>query len=257
MTPPAHARTVHAVPVDTETPAPGAIPATGGAAERAPADLVAWNRGLNETHAMAAMRARAGVVVNAIEARRRRLMVDAVLRSAPQHVLDVGCEDGWIAEGYVGAVEHLVLSDIDAHVLERSPLAGRPNVDTVAADATAPSALLETLGPAWGDVIVLSALLEHVPDPRAVLRGLAPLLAPGGRFVIYLPADRPIGFLKHVLRHTRLGGLVRGLSLEPAPGHLHVFGRRDVVALTRRFGVLERVTFDPVCLGWIVSVRRR
>jgi len=253
VTPPTHARAVHAVPVDTEAPATGSAPEAGSAAP----DLAAWNRSLNQTHAMAAMRARAGVVVNAIEARRRRLMVDAVLRDAPKRVIDVGCEDGWIAEGYAERVQHLVLSDIDANVLEQSPLATRPHVDTIAADATAPHALVEALGAAWADVIVLSALLEHVPEPRAVLRGLHPLLAPGGRFVIYLPADRPIGFFKDVLRHTRLGGLVRGLSLEPAPGHLHVFGRRDVVALTRRFGVLERVTFDPICLGWIVSVRRR
>ena len=42
------------------------------------------------------------------------------------------------------------------------------------------------------------------------------VLRPRGRFVVYLPADGPILLAKAVLRTSRLGGLVRGLSLDPA-----------------------------------------
>lgn len=226
-----------------------------------PADLVAWNRALNQTHAMASMRSRGGRLVTAIEARRRRRVCAAVLHGAPRVVVDVGCEDGWIAQGYADQVERVVLADLDAEVLARGPLHDHPRVETVVADATAPAALAARLEGRGADVIVLSALLEHLPEPGAALRALFPLLAPGGRLVVYLPADGPILFAKRVLRTTRLGPLVRGLSLDPAPGHLHRFGRRDVArllaGLPRGAAVLASLTFDPVCLGYLAVVRAR
>ncbi len=220
-------------------------------------DLTDWNRELNRTHAMAAMRARAGRVVNGIEARRRRLVVDRVLRHAPRAVVDVGCEDGWIAEGYVDQIGALTLVDLDTDVLAGSTLAANTHVRMLTADATDASALRAGLGHDAADMIVLSALLEHLPRPETALHALAPVLRSGGRFVIYLPADGPILFAKAVLKHSRLGSLIRGLSLEPAPGHLHRFTRRHVARLVRPFGEVEELTFDPVCLGYLCAVRKR
>ncbi|MDA1195726.1 MAG: methyltransferase domain-containing protein, partial [Planctomycetota bacterium] len=196
-------------------------------------------------------------VVGGIEARRRALVVGAVLAARPRVVVDIGCEDGWLAEAYVHGVERLILADLDPEVLARCALAADPRVTCVVTDATAPAALAAALAPHGADVIVSSALLEHLPDPLAALRALTPLLAPGGRVVIYLPADGPILLAKRILKTTRLGGLVRGLSLEPAPGHLHRFARADVARLlaavpgTR----VERLQFDPVCLGYLAVLR--
>ncbi|MDJ0523438.1 MAG: class I SAM-dependent methyltransferase [Planctomycetota bacterium] len=219
-------------------------------------EFAARNAELNQSHAMSAMRARSGRIVNAIEKRRRRLVADRVRRLAPRVVVDVGCEDGWIAEAYVDAVKRVVLADLDASVLQRSALAQHPHVTIAEVDALQPAPLRDELGEDGADVIVLSALLEHLPDPAAALDALTTLLAARGRFVIYLPADGPILFAKSLLKHSRLGGLVRGLSLEPAPGHLHRFTRRDVAALLRPFGVVEELAFDPVCLGYIAVVRK-
>ncbi len=251
--------------------APAAASGAGERAERHLAgrdlstrDLGAWNQALNETHAMAAMRARAGRIVTAIEARRRTLVCGRVLATRPAIVVDVGCEDGWIAEGYLGdarseILERVVLADVDPEVLAKTTLREHPRVTTVVCDALTPRALAAQLGARGADVLVLSALLEHLPDPAAALHALAPLLAPGGRFVIYLPADGPILAAKAVLKATRLGALVRGLSLEPAPGHLHRFARKDVArllaVLAPRGAVTEAITFDPICLGYIASVR--
>lgn len=218
-------------------------------------DLKSWNEDLNRTHAMHAWRERSGWIVRAIEDRRRRLVVEAVLRGAPRRVVDVGCEDGWIAGGYVHDVEHLFLADIDAHVLEACPLAGRADVTTVVTDATKPVELDRALGADRADVVVLSALLEHLPEPERALSGLASVLAPGGRFVVYVPADRPILLAKRVLKATRLGGLIKGLSLEPAPGHLHVFSRQSLMRLLAPHGEIESIAFDPVCLGYLAVVR--
>lgn len=221
-----------------------------------PADLPGWNRALNRTHAMAAMRARAGRLVGGIEARRRRLVADRVRRLQPRVVVDAGCEDGWIAEGYVDHVARLVLLDVDPGVLADARLAARPGVSTAVADVTDTNAVRAALAGTVADVVVLSALLEHLPHPADALAALRHVLRPGGRFVVYLPADGPILLAKAVLRTSRLGGLVRGLSLDPAPGHLHRFDRRGVKRLLTHAGVLEELTFDPVCLGYVAVVRR-
>ena len=219
------------------------------------ADLAAWNRALNRTHAMAGMRARAGWIVRGIEERRRRLVAERVRRLRPALVADIGCEDGWIAEAYADATLSLWLCDLDPARLHHSPLAQQPHVQVLACDALAPHDLARALDRRRADVIVLSALLEHLPAPQDALAALSPLLAGGGRFVVYLPADGPILLAKRVLKAARLGGLIRGLSLEPAPGHLHRFTRADVARLVRPFGVVEELTFDPICLGYLAVVR--
>lgn len=225
-------------------------PAPSGAPE-----LAARTRALNRTHAMGPWRARSGWVVRSIEARRRGLVAGAVRRLAPRRVVDVGCEDGWIAEAYVDAVDGLVLLDLDPTTLQTTQLAKRPHVEIAVADATSPRSLTAALEPGAADVIVLSALLEHVPDPGATLAALRPFLATSGRFVVYLPADRPILAAKQLLRLTGTGRLVRGLSLEKAPGHLHVFTRERVRRLLGEHGAIERLTFDPVVLGYLAVLR--
>jgi hypothetical protein len=127
----------------------------------------------------------------------------------------------------------------------------------VVADALEPAALLGSVGRGGADVVVLSALLEHLERPADALRALAPLLRAGGAFVVYVPADGPILFAKGVLRATRLGGWVKGLSLEPAPGHVQRFTRASLAALLRPFGDLLEVAFDPVALGYVAVVRTR
>lgn len=211
---------------------------------------------LHREHSMAGLRARAGALVRAVEARRREWVATAVRRARPARVLDVGCEDGWLAEAYLPAVREVVLVDRDPVLLASGRLAADPRVRTLVGDAEEPAALAAALGGWRPDLLVASALLEHLARPRAALGGLLDLLAPAGRALVYLPADRPILALKAVLKATRLGGCVRGLSLAPAPGHLHTFGRRAVAALLGGLGRVEEIAFDPLCLGYRALVRR-
>ena len=220
-----------------------------------PADLKAWNTELNRTHAMAMLRERGGRLVRHIESRRCDLIAGVVRRLRPELVVDVGCEDGFIAQRYVDEVGELVLADLDGEALAASPLASHPRVRLVETDATAPRELDAWLGARRVDLVVLSALLEHLPDPHLALRSLTALVRPGGHLLVYLPADGPILFFKSVLKHTRLGGLVRGLSLEPAPGHLHRFHRKACQRLLAPYGRIRSLTFDPICLGYLALVR--
>lgn len=234
----------------------GAATARTAPAQAAAGELAAWNRALNRTHAMAGLRARGGRVVRAIEARRRRLLAAAVTAGRHRLVLDVGAEDGWLAAGYAERTERLVLLDLDPDVLAGAALAEAPGVETRVADATDATSLGRALGEARFDVVVVSALLEHLPRPDDALRALTPRLAPGGRLVVYVPADGPILLLKAILRRTGFGRLVRGLPLEPAPGHLHRFDRRSLARLLAPHGRILSLVFDPLVLGYLALLAR-
>ena len=221
------------------------------------AALSAWNATLNRTHDMAAMRARGGGVVRAVEARRRRLVASRVLR-APRDasgrlgvVADVGCEDGWIAEAYADRATETLLVDCDPAMLARAAARRLPRARTVVGEATDP----DCLPPASVDVLLLSAVLEHLPRPELALEALRPAVRAGGRIVAYVPADRPILLAKGILRRTGLARLARGVSLDPAPGHLHTFDRASFAALLRPFGALLELSFDPGALGYVAVLR--
>ena len=76
------------------------------------------------------------------------------------------------------------------------------------------------------DVVVAGELLEHVPDPAAVVAEARRLLRPGGTFVGSVPnAFR----LKNRLRFAA------GLPPENDPTHLHMFRPEHVRRLLSRF----------------------
>jgi SAM-dependent methyltransferase len=230
-------------PLLLDSPAAGATGLEREFAER--------NATLNRTHDMAGMRARGGRLVRAIEERRRRLVAHRVVRLRPRVAVDVGGEDGWIAEAWASRVGETVIVDLDPAMAERARARRLPRTRVLVGDATDPGLL-----PRGGaDVIVLSAVLEHLPRPADALRALAPALVAGGRFVVFVPADRPILAAKRVLAATGLHRLARGVSLEPAPGHLHAFDRASLSALLAPFGSIEELELDPAVLGYAATVR--
>lgn len=77
------------------------------------------------------------------------------------------------------------------------------------------------------DVVVLSAVLEHLIDPAASLQSIAATLAPGGMVYVEVPAaDR-----FHLIDGEWLGEL----SLE----HINFFGRASLARLMGRCGLAE------------------
>jgi 2-polyprenyl-3-methyl-5-hydroxy-6-metoxy-1,4-benzoquinol methylase len=83
-----------------------------------------------------------------------------------------------------------------------------------------------SLVPASYDAIVMSHVIEHVPDPLATLRTCAALLRPGGKVVAVTPNTASFGA-------RRYGAA--WMALEP-PRHLHLFNARNLAELARRAG---------------------
>jgi 2-polyprenyl-6-hydroxyphenyl methylase / 3-demethylubiquinone-9 3-methyltransferase len=102
----------------------------------------------------------------------------ATLRS--KKVLDVGCGGGILAEAMAKRAEHVTGIDLATKPLGVARLhaleAGVNNLDyrEIATEALAAES------PASFDVVTCMEMLEHVPDPAAVVQACATLLRPGG-----------------------------------------------------------------------------
>lgn len=155
----------------------------------------------------------------------RRLHLDFTLMHLPAvpngRVLDVGCgggqilanlqQHGWTVEGV----------DFDPQAVA----AARERGVTVRlgglADQNYPDASF--------DAVIMSHLIEHVPDPLELIRECHRILKPGGRLVIVTPNPQS-------LSHRLFGRAWRGL--EP-PRHLYIQTRNSLGKLTRASGFQE------------------
>lgn len=139
---------------------------------------------------------------------------------AGREVLDVGCGAGdlvlWLA------AQGFAASGVD------------PSIDAVAAatgrGAKAECATLET----WADkpenqgrygAITLVNVLEHVPDPVAVLKALASMLAPGGALAFRVPND-----FTEIQTAAEAVGVERKRWWVAAPDHINYFRAASATA---------------------------
>ena len=117
----------------------------------------------------------------------------AVLRG--KQVLDVGCGGGILAEAMARRSAHVTGIDLAARPLGVARLhaleAGVDNVDyrEIATEALAAEA------PGRFDVVTCMEMLEHVPDPAAVVRACSTLAKPGGWIFFSTLNRNPKSFL--------------------------------------------------------------
>ncbi len=133
-----------------------------------------------------------------------------------QRVLEVGAGLGYMTE-CLGARDRIVALELVPAYLEalRRRFTGT-RIEVVPGDATDPR-VFDELGEGGFDSAMSFNVLEHIEDDIAVLRNVHRSLAPGGRFVCYVPAfpsiygrmDTEVG---HVRRYTRRDFVQRAQS---------------------------------------------
>jgi SAM-dependent methyltransferase len=217
------------------------IPATGESFDLdRPGAVAKWNRALNRRYGMENLRSHGNPVVRRVERRRRRVLASLVPRF--DRALDLGAEDGSLAAEWRGKGRFTLLLDLDAAMLRNG---GGPGA---AADAMRLPVKSRSF-----DVVVLSAILEHVLEPRDVVREAVRVLRPGGRVVAYVPWDRAVVRLKRWARRLGLG--LGALAEGQAPGHLRTFDRACLGSLFEPLAREVRVKLDPLSLGYYVEAR--
>lgn len=160
-----------------------------------------------------------------------------VLVTAPirprEHVLDVGCSTGYIAE-YLTKVRGCTVVGLEANEVAAAMTRALIGVPVFEPNGEAPD-----LPPEYEqsfDVILCADVIEHVRDPAHFLRDLLRYLKPDGRVMISTP---------NIAHWTCRVLLLRGrFEYEPqgilAADHLRFFTRDSLLRLLREVGLQPR-----------------
>jgi 2-polyprenyl-3-methyl-5-hydroxy-6-metoxy-1,4-benzoquinol methylase/GT2 family glycosyltransferase len=158
----------------------------------------------------------------------------------PRRILDLGCGRGRLAEILAERGHQVVGVDVEAPASVSSAIAPHLRFEFVAGDLARglPAELEGSF-----DVILLADVLEHLPDPRAVLVAARQRLAPGGRLLVSLPNAVHWSVRAQVamgrFEYTNEGLLDRG--------HLRFFTRRSAAQMFEEVGLhVEEHRTTPV-----------
>lgn len=108
--------------------------------------------------------------------------IEARAGLAGRHVLDVGCGGGLLAEGMARRGARVTGIDLAPGALEVARLHALESGVAVDYRQIAAESLAD-VEPASFDLVTCLEMLEHVPDPPAVVAALARLVRPGGDVV--------------------------------------------------------------------------
>ena len=110
-----------------------------------------------------------------------------------QRVLDVGCGGGLLSEALARAGAQVTAIDLAPELVKVARLHGLESGVKVDYQVKAVEALAEER-PGSFDAITCMEMLEHVPDPAAIIAACAQLLRPGGRLFLSTLNRTPAAF---------------------------------------------------------------
>jgi 2-polyprenyl-3-methyl-5-hydroxy-6-metoxy-1,4-benzoquinol methylase len=149
------------------------------------------------------------------------------------HMLDLGCGDGtvlWLAREDGWAVKGVELFPEHTKIVREAL-----ELDVVTSDIASYNGEDAT----W-DCVVLTHVLEHLPDPVGTLVKIRTLLKPGGAGVLEFPnIDAFDARLRRLL--DRLGIHRRGYAPTYVPGHVQEFCRSSFAFATQQAGLVLEV----------------
>lgn len=155
-------------------------------------------------------------------------------------LLDNGCGNGQLLDGLAAAGWQATGTEFDPAAVAAAREAGHEIHQGSLEDASFPDAHFEA--------VVMSHVIEHVPDPLATLRESLRVLEPGGQLVLSTPNLRSLG-------HRRFGPAWRGLEV---PRHLVLFTPESLaqVVLAAGFELCE-VRTQARTARWIYCLGRQ
>lgn len=158
-------------------------------------------------------------------------------------LLDVACNDGWMAVNLEGLVNYTGI-DLNNHCLKRAADRHVPGSTFLRGFAEDTLKLTTKVRPDDGyDVVVAFELIEHVRDPAVLLAAMRSVLKPGGSMFVSTPLGAGTG-----------GDLPNWWFVEPK-GHVRAFTPQSFGALLSRHGVTHIEISDTQGAGQLMVAR--
>jgi 2-polyprenyl-3-methyl-5-hydroxy-6-metoxy-1,4-benzoquinol methylase len=209
----------------------GSIDSTPAAGAGSPGDLIALQQTLYESR---------NPTRRWMHRERHEIVVGKLRAAAAARGGGVALEVGPGAGPYVPALlelfDRVVVSDIEPDYLDhiRAEFSAADDLEIVVDDIAC-----SELERARFDVVLCSEVLEHTPDPRAVIRGIAAVLRPGGVLILSTPqALSTVELIGRVAFRPGVLQLARLVYREPVlpTGHISLLTRPAVRALLEESG---------------------
>lgn len=153
-----------------------------------------------------------------IENHRLKVMLKLARVSRNDVVLDVGCGEGYLISMIPRTVKVVGL-DISKVALEKAEelLRNKDNVKLVFGDAQKMRFKKDSF-----DKVLCSELIEHVPEPRDVIKSVYKVLKPKGIFVISIPDEKKVRKIVKMLKMIGIYKFLHGMrKKEDYDWHLH------------------------------------
>jgi ubiquinone/menaquinone biosynthesis C-methylase UbiE len=174
------------------------------------------------------------------EKNRKRILFKLAQTSKKKVVVDIGCEEGYIAKDFAKKSKLVFGVDIDDDLLKKAAKKGLKNNRWVQSNIHKIK-----LKDNVADITVCSCVLEHVPKVKNAVDELVRITKPNGHLIINVPNEKWVLFIKRMLRLTRLSFLLGGLSKEQAHGHLYIFNKKNLKRLVNRKDLsVEKIRYD-------------
>ncbi len=136
-------------------------------------------------------------------------------------VLDLGCGGGILSEALAGEGAVVTAIDLSSEQIDVARLHALESGKTIDYRQTSSRDLIESHRESF-DAIACMEMLEHVPDPAAILADCAALLKPGGKLFLSTINRNPRSFAlaivgaEHILKLLPKGTHRYGLFLKPS-----------------------------------------
>src|SRR3984885_10720187 len=124
--------------------------------------------------------------------------IEQVAPLSGARVLDVGCGGGILCEAMAKRGAQVLGIDLSQAVLDVADLHALESKLQIQYRATAAEELA-VAQPAEFDLVTCMEMLEHVPDPAAILGALARLVRPGGDVIVSTLNRKPLAFAVAIL----------------------------------------------------------
>ena len=166
---------------------------------------------------------------------------------AGARVLDLGCGNGTFISSFRGRGWDLYGADFSSSGVEIARKSF-PEVSFVLADATRqPISPFFTENAGSFDVIISTEVIEHVYDPRGLLKNARSLLKPGGMLILSTPYH---GYLKNLLL-ALTGKLDQHFTVLWDHGHIKFWSRKTLTSALTEAGFEQICFFGAGRLPWM------
>lgn len=170
-----------------------------------------------------------------------RVMDEAVLTIAPQHIHEVGCGEGYLLSRYASISKNLEGSDISSEIIEKAKTIWQAPNYNIEFDVKS----IYDLNPKEdsADLILCAEVLEHLEEPQKALQVLNKL---SGCFYLFSVPNEPLWRILNLFRMKYV------VDFGNTPGHVNHWNRRNFTRILTDNGF--RVLKIKTPLPWIVCL---